>query len=74
MASMKLMGPKGRIKKGKLQKDWAAIDSAAMEGLQVNPWDAGLLADLGDAAKQLGSHRERVTPLECRRIYARHLL
>lgn len=54
MASMKLMGPKGRIKKGKLQKDWATVDSAAMEGLQVNPWDAGLLAELGDATKQLG--------------------
>ncbi len=54
MASMRLMGPKGRIKKCRMQKDWASVDAAAMEGLQVNPWDAGLLADLGEATRNLG--------------------
>ncbi len=54
MASMRLMGPKGRIKKCRMQKDWLSVDAAAMEGLQVNPWDAGVLADLGEAAKNLG--------------------
>lgn len=51
MAGMRLMGIKGRIKKGQMQKDWAAVDAAAEEGLLVNPWDAQLHADLGEAAR-----------------------
>lgn len=53
MSGMKLMGPRGRIKKCRLQKDWAGVDAACMEGLAINPWDTGLLADLGEATRQL---------------------
>lgn len=51
MANMKLMGPRGRIKKCRMQKDWEAVDKAAEEGLAINPWDAQLNADVGDAAR-----------------------
>lgn len=54
MAGMKLMGPKGRIKKARMSKNWAALVEAAEDGLAVNPWDPQLNADLGDALKELG--------------------
>lgn len=54
MASMKLMKVKGRIKKSRMQKDWAAVDRAAEEGLIVNPWDAQLNHDQGQACVELG--------------------
>jgi len=54
MASMKLMGPRGRIKKCRMSKDWAGVADAAEDGLAINPWDAQLNADLGDALKELG--------------------
>jgi len=54
MAGMKLMGPKGRIKKCRMSKNWAGVADAAEDGLAINPWDAQLNADLGDALKELG--------------------
>lgn len=54
MAGMKLMGTKTKIKKARMSKDWAGLDQAAEEGLQVNPWDPQLNADLGDACAHLG--------------------
>ena len=50
MSSVRLVGIRGRIKKGRLKKDWPAIDVAAEEGLFFNPWDAQLFADVGAAA------------------------
>ncbi len=55
MASMKLVKPKGRIKKARIQKNWSEVDKAAEEGLTINPWDAQLNADVGDAARKLGN-------------------
>jgi len=52
MSSVRLVGIRGRIKKGRLKKDWAAVDQAAEEGLFLNPWDAQLFADAGEAAVQ----------------------
>lgn len=60
MAGMKLMGPRGRIKKGQLKKDWEAVDAAAEEGLAINPWEAQLHADLGHALNEIG-HKEVAT-------------
>jgi tetratricopeptide (TPR) repeat protein len=54
LANMRLMGVKTKLKKCKLSKDWAAVVEACEEGLQVNPWDAQLGADLGDALNTLG--------------------
>jgi len=54
MAGMRLMGIKGRTKKARMQKNWAALDEAAEEGLQVNPWDPQLNTDVADACKALG--------------------
>lgn len=51
MSGMKLMGPRGRIKKGRMSKNWDAVDKAAEDGLAINPWDAQLNADVGDAAR-----------------------
>lgn len=55
MGGMKLMGPRGRIKKARLSKNWEAIDKAAEEGLAINPWDAQLNADVGEANRNLGN-------------------
>lgn len=54
MGGMKLMGPRGLIKKARMSKNWDAIDKAAEEGLAINPWDPQLNADVGDAAKNQG--------------------
>ena len=50
MASVRLVGIRGRVKKDRLKKDWAAVDRAAEEGLFLNPWDAQLFADVGESA------------------------
>lgn len=49
MAGMKLMTVRGRNKKARMQKDWKALEASAEEGLLVNPWDAQLYFDLGEA-------------------------
>jgi tetratricopeptide (TPR) repeat protein len=54
MAGMKLMPVKGRIKKCRMSKDWAGLADACEDGLEVNPWDPQLGAELGDALKELG--------------------
>lgn len=51
MAGMRLMGIRGRIKKCRMQKDWKGVETAAEEGLLVNPWDAQLMFDLGDSCQ-----------------------
>lgn len=54
MSGMKLMKPRGRIKKARFSKDWKALDAAAEEGLKINPWDADLNAAVGEACANLG--------------------
>jgi tetratricopeptide (TPR) repeat protein len=54
MAGMKLMGVRGKIKKARYSKDWATIEQAAEDGLAINPWDAQLNADAGDALREFG--------------------
>ena len=53
MASMKLMGLRGKIKKARSKKDWTLLDQLAEEGIVVNPWDAQLHADIGEACGHL---------------------
>lgn len=52
LAKAKLMGLRSRIKKAKSKSDWEDMDKAAEEGLLINPWDAGLNCDVGEAAQQ----------------------
>ncbi|MFM8222551.1 MAG: tetratricopeptide repeat protein, partial [Planctomycetaceae bacterium] len=54
MAGMRAMGSRGRVKTARLSKDWATVDLAAEEGLQLNPWDVGFNIDVGDAARARG--------------------
>ncbi|NNJ27309.1 tetratricopeptide repeat protein [Alienimonas chondri] len=51
MKGVKLMGVKGRIKKAKAKKDWAALDTAAEEGLKIDPWDVEMNLSVADAAE-----------------------
>jgi tetratricopeptide (TPR) repeat protein len=53
-ASIRLTGVRNTIRKLRKAKDWPAVDLAAEEGLTVNPWDAQLNADVGDACHSLG--------------------
>lgn len=53
MASMKLMGLRGKIKKARSKEDWVVMDQLAEEGMVVNPWDAQLHADIGAACSAL---------------------
>lgn len=65
MAGMRLMGTKTKIKKSRMSKNWAGLDEAAEEGLQVNPWDPQLNADMGDACTQLGYVDVAIFGYEC---------
>ena len=53
LAKTKLMGIRSRITAAKKKSDWGEVDKATEEGLLINPWDAQLLADQGEAHKNL---------------------
>ncbi|MDB5335881.1 MAG: Tetratricopeptide domain protein [Planctomycetaceae bacterium] len=54
MAGMKLMTTKATIKKCRMQSDWKSIAKMCEDGLAINPWDAQLNADLGEALTHIG--------------------
>jgi tetratricopeptide (TPR) repeat protein len=54
LASVRLTGTRNTIRKARGKKDWLAMDQAAEEGLKLNPWDAQLNADVGEACYNLG--------------------
>lgn len=53
MAGVKLMGTRGKCKKARMSKDWKSLDTAAEEGMLVNPWDGQLFADIAMASVEL---------------------
>ena len=54
LSGMKLAMPKAKVKKARMKKDWPALDHAAEEGLAINPWDAHLNAEMGEACANQG--------------------
>ena len=54
MAEMRLTGTKSTIKKNRLLCDWNSVLFSCEDGLALNPWDAALQANLGDAAYVMG--------------------
>lgn len=54
MAGMRLMKVRGQAKKARMTHDWDRLDRVAEEGLQVNPWDGQLNADVAEACSQRG--------------------
>lgn len=54
MAFLTVNGIRSKIKKARAGSNWAEMDTAAEEGLAINPWDAQFNADLGEAAKARG--------------------
>ena len=65
MGTMKLMGPRGRIKKGQIKKEWNLVDQACEEGLAINPWDSQINADLGAACIKQEFKEIAVYAYEC---------
>lgn len=53
LSGMRTAGTKGAMKKSALQKDWPAVIASGLEVLKLNPWDAGALADIGNACEML---------------------
>lgn len=51
---LSLSSARSKVKKAKSQKNWDEVDKAAEEGMAINPWDAQLNADAGEAARQRG--------------------
>src|SRR5690606_23976007 len=45
---------RGMIKKARMQKNWEQVDQEAEKGLQINPWDVQLNADVGQACRERG--------------------
>ncbi|MGC1275824.1 MAG: tetratricopeptide repeat protein [Planctomycetaceae bacterium] len=54
MSGARLMGVRTMIKKSRMQKNWENLDQEAEKGLQVNPWDAQLNADVAEACRERG--------------------
>lgn len=54
MAFLKMMGPKGAMKKGTAKEDWKAVCEAGVKGLLWNPWDFATLSYLVKATIALG--------------------
>jgi tetratricopeptide (TPR) repeat protein len=54
LAGVRLTGTRNTIRKLRGKKEWPAMDQAAEEGLTLNPWDAQLNADVGEACYNLG--------------------
>jgi tetratricopeptide (TPR) repeat protein len=50
LAKTKLMSIRSRISSSKKKADWADVDLACEEGLQLNPWDVHLLVEHAEAA------------------------
>ncbi len=51
LAKGKLIRIRSKIRKRKAKEAWDEVDKLAEEGLKINPWDAQLNADLGEAAR-----------------------
>jgi len=47
----KLIAIRTKIKRRKSKEKWDEVDKLAEEGLKINPWDAQLNAELGEAAR-----------------------
>jgi tetratricopeptide (TPR) repeat protein len=60
----RLMGIRGMIKKARMQKNWEQVDQQAEAGLQINPWDAQLNADVADACRERGFEEVAVFAFE----------
>ncbi|MBC8116562.1 MAG: tetratricopeptide repeat protein [Candidatus Saccharimonas sp.] len=56
MAFLTVNSIRSKIKKARGAKNWAEMDTAAEEGLTVNPWDAHFNADLGEACRERGCY------------------
>jgi tetratricopeptide (TPR) repeat protein len=54
MAGMKLLGTRAAIKKSAMQKKWDELIKTGLDGLKENPWDAGILSQMGQACEHLG--------------------
>jgi tetratricopeptide (TPR) repeat protein len=53
LAGLKSVGGKGALKATVARKKWDEVIKAGLEILKDNPWDAGVLADLGKACEAL---------------------
>lgn len=54
MAFLKLLGPKGAMKKASAKQDWKAVADAGAKGLLWNPWDFATISHLVNATIALG--------------------
>jgi len=57
LAFLRVMGPRGALKKAIAKQEWPQAIKSALEILQHNPWDAGALAALATIAASFG-HEE----------------
>lgn len=60
----RLMGIRSKIGLGKRSKNWEQVDQEAEKGLQLNPWDAQLNADVSEACRERGFGEVAVYSLE----------
>jgi len=54
LAGIRTKSMRIKIKGLRRKEDWKGVDALAEEGLRLNPWDAGLNADMAEACNMLG--------------------
>lgn len=54
MAFLKMLGPKGAMKKAMAKEDWKGVTEAGVKALVWNPWDFATLTNLTKATMALG--------------------
>jgi tetratricopeptide (TPR) repeat protein len=53
MAGLRTAGPKARLKKAQVKKNWMDAIKAGLECLHFNPWDAATLGEIAKACESL---------------------
>ena len=53
MASLRTAGPKARMKKAQVKKNWVELIKAGLECLHFNPWDGTVLGEIAKACEAL---------------------
>jgi tetratricopeptide (TPR) repeat protein len=64
MAGLKMKPAQARLQIAKKRTKWPDVMEAAEDALRYNPWDTGMLYELGNAASELGMQQVGIWVLE----------
>jgi tetratricopeptide (TPR) repeat protein len=65
LALFKGAGPRGSVKKARMQKDWENVLNYGLEVLKINPWEVSTLMAMAEAAEELDLEEVPLIYLKC---------